>query len=82
MRHGSRKLLTLVNLADPCRGLPALISKGGLARMIDWEAMHFEQVKAMPDEDLLLAYQRTAGEPGNQTADGLLAEIKRRNLAI
>lgn len=48
--------------------------------MMDWEAMHFEQVKAMPDEDLLTAYKRTSREPGNQTADGLLAEIERRNL--
>jgi len=44
--------------------------------------MHFEQIKAMPDEDLLNAYQRTSVEPGNTTADGLLAEIERRNLDI
>ncbi len=50
--------------------------------MIDWEAMHFEQVKAMADEDLLIAYQRTSIEPGNPAVEGLLAEIERRNLEI
>lgn len=44
--------------------------------------MHFEQVKAMADEDLLIAYQRTSVEPGNLAVEGLLAEIERRNLEI
>ncbi|MDD1450038.1 hypothetical protein NHF48_002250 [Sphingomonas sp. H160509] len=44
------------------------------------ECTHFEQVKAMPDAEVLAAYERTNGEPGNPEADALLAEFKRRNL--
>jgi hypothetical protein len=36
----------------------------------------------MTDSELLAAYQRTNGEPGNVEADALLAEIERRNLDI
>jgi len=36
----------------------------------------------MSDADLLAAYQRTSGEPGDVIADALLAEIERRNLDI
>jgi hypothetical protein len=36
----------------------------------------------MTDLDLLAAYQRTNGEPGNAEADALLAEIERRDLDI
>ena len=48
--------------------------------MINWNDTHDEQLKAMPDADLLAAYERTNGEPGNPEADALLAEIRRRNL--
>jgi hypothetical protein len=34
------------------------------------------------DRDLLAAYQRTDGAPGNQEADALVAEIERRELDI
>jgi hypothetical protein len=34
------------------------------------------------DADLIAAYQRTNGEPGNAEADALLAEIQARNLDI
>lgn len=50
--------------------------------MITWSSTYNEQVKAMPNADLLAAYQRTTGEPGDLDADGLLAEIERRNLDI
>lgn len=36
----------------------------------------------MTDQDLLAAYQRTNGEPGDPEADELLAEIERRNLDV
>ncbi|WP_269430560.1 hypothetical protein [Sphingomonas sp. Ag1] len=36
----------------------------------------------LSDKDLLAAYQRTTGEPGDPEADALLAEIERRNLDI
>lgn len=34
----------------------------------------------MSDADLLVAYQRTTGQPGDPDADGLLAGIERRDL--
>lgn len=34
------------------------------------------------DGDLLQAYQRTSGSPGDREADALLAEIGRRNLDV
>jgi hypothetical protein len=36
----------------------------------------------MTDEQLLAAYQRTDGVPGNAKADALLSELERRNLDI
>jgi len=36
----------------------------------------------MTDAELIAAYQRTNGEPGNQEADALIAEIERRNLDL
>jgi len=36
----------------------------------------------MADADLLRAYQRTDGVPGNPAADALLAEIERRGLDL
>jgi len=50
--------------------------------MIGWDSTYDEQVKAMSDADLLTAYQRTSGAPGDAAADDLLAEIERRNLDI
>ena len=50
--------------------------------MIRWDGTHADQVAALPDAELLRAYQRTTGEPGDQAADALLAEIGRRELAI
>lgn len=50
--------------------------------MIRWDDRHEEQLRAMPDADLMAAYQRTSGEPGDAAADELLAEIKRRDLDI
>lgn len=41
-----------------------------------------DQVRALPDEDLLAAYERTSGEPGKPEADMLLAEIERRELDL
>ncbi len=37
-------------------------------------------VGALPDADLLAAYQRTDGEPGNPEADALAEELRRRNI--
>jgi hypothetical protein len=34
----------------------------------------------MTDTELLAAYQRTSGEPGDAEADALLAEIERRGV--
>lgn len=34
----------------------------------------------LSDEDLLAAYEQTSGAPGDEDADALLAEIKRRGL--
>jgi hypothetical protein len=48
--------------------------------MIERPDTHDEQVRAMDDRDLRVAYERTDGEPGNPEADALLAEIKRRGL--
>lgn len=50
--------------------------------MIKWDDTHDDQLKAMSDEDLLAAYQRTSGEPGDGSADALIAKIERRNLDI
>ncbi|WP_353442648.1 hypothetical protein [Sphingomonas faeni] len=50
--------------------------------MIQWNDTQNEQARAMSDADLLAAYQRTTGEPGDQQADALLAEIERRDLDI
>jgi hypothetical protein len=36
----------------------------------------------MADADLLRAYQRTDGAPGNRAADALLAEVERRGLDV
>lgn len=41
-----------------------------------------DQVRAFSDDDLLAAYERTTGEPGNPEAETLLAEIKRRGLDV
>jgi hypothetical protein len=41
-----------------------------------------EAVRAMSDRDLVAAYQRTNGVPGNVEADNLLAEIERRGLDL
>jgi hypothetical protein len=50
--------------------------------MIKWDSTYDEQVRAMSDADLLAAYQRTLGEPGDQDGDGLAAEIERRPLDL
>jgi len=34
----------------------------------------------LPDKQLVAAYQRTDGEPGNPEADALAAELQRRNV--
>lgn len=39
-------------------------------------------VGSWTDAELLKVYQRTSGEPGDEFADRLLAEIQRRNLDI
>lgn len=36
----------------------------------------------LSDAELVAAYQRTDGEPGNPEADALLAEIERRGLDL
>jgi hypothetical protein len=36
----------------------------------------------LSDEELLRAYQRTTGEPGDPEADALLAEIWKRELDV
>jgi hypothetical protein len=50
--------------------------------MIKWDSTYNEQVRAMPDADLLAAYQRTSDEAGDQDGDGLLGEIERRPLDL
>lgn len=47
-----------------------------------WQAMAEEGIRLLPDHDLVRAYERTDGEPGNPEADALLAEIERRNLGL
>lgn len=37
---------------------------------------------SLSDTDLLAAYQRTTGEPGDPEADALAAEIERRGLDV
>lgn len=44
--------------------------------------MNFPDPAALSDEELLRAYQRTTGEPGDVAADLLLTEIERRNLDV
>jgi len=39
-----------------------------------------DDVAALEDSELLAAYERTSGEPGDPLADALLEEIKRREL--
>ncbi|WP_269450413.1 hypothetical protein [Sphingomonas sp. CCH5-D11] len=41
-----------------------------------------EEIASLSDRDLVAAYQRTTGEPGDAEADALLAEIARRNLDL
>ena len=50
--------------------------------MIRWDDTHADQVAALSDAELPRAYQRAIGEPGDQAADALLAEIERRGLAL
>jgi len=50
--------------------------------MIEWADTFADQIAAMPDPELLRAYQRTTGEPGDPVADALLAEIERRELDV
>jgi len=50
--------------------------------MIEWIDTFPAQVAEMPDAELLRAYQRTTGEPGDAAADALLAEIQRRELDV
>jgi hypothetical protein len=38
--------------------------------------------RELSDVDLVAAYQRTDGEPGNAEADAMAAEIQRRNLDL
>lgn len=57
---------------------------------VDWWSQQIEYQRAavadveerLPSADLLRAYQRTDGEPGNPEADALLAEIERRGLDV
>lgn len=44
--------------------------------------MNLPDPAALSDEELLRAYQRTTGEPGDVEADLLLTEIERRNLDV
>lgn len=37
---------------------------------------------AMSDHDLLAAYQRTSGEPGDPEVEAIIAEIERRGIDI
>lgn len=41
-----------------------------------------EEIASLSDRDLVAAYQRTSGEPGDAEADALLAEIARRELDL
>lgn len=41
-----------------------------------------KQPAAMTDEELLDTYEATSGRPGDEWADELIAEIKRRNLDV
>ena len=49
--------------------------------MIRWDDTHDEQISAM-SADLVAAYERTSGTPGDVAADALLAEIQRRGLDV
>lgn len=50
--------------------------------MIRWITTDPEILAEWPDAELLKAYQLTAGEPGDEEVDALLAEIARRNLDL
>ena len=41
-----------------------------------------EQIAAMTDKELVAAFQKTEGIPGDPYADALLAEIQERNLDL
>lgn len=41
-----------------------------------------ERIAAMTDEELVAAFQKTEGIPGDPYSDALLAEIQQRNLDL
>jgi len=50
--------------------------------MIKWYDTYDQQVKAMLDADLIVAYFRAEREVRNRDVDGLVAEINRRKLDL
>jgi hypothetical protein len=62
--------------------IAAVIAAGFQKRRALSETSGEGGLAAMRDADLLLAYQRTDGVPGDRAADVLLAEIERRELDI
>lgn len=41
-----------------------------------------EEISALSDRELLAAYQRTTGEPGDAEVEALVAEIQKRDLDV
>lgn len=50
--------------------------------MLKWDDTYDQQLKAMSDADLVAAYNRTIDDEDHPDTDGLLTEIKRRNLHL
>lgn len=58
------------------------VTQAALCSIDDRQDDMTEAPGQMTDRELLAAYQRTNGEPGEPEADALLAEIERRNLDL
>ena len=43
--------------------------------MLKWDDTYEQQLKAMSDDDLIAAYNRTIGDVDHPDKDGMLAEI-------
>ncbi|SFP98480.1 hypothetical protein [Sphingomonas rubra] len=63
-------------------GLGTGVDIGGMMAAAAIEDQVSAAIGEAAGPDLLAAYQRTDGEPGNPEADALLAEIERRGLDI
>ncbi len=56
--------------------------QGIVLAMIQWNDHYDEQIKALTDAELLEAYERTSGKPGDAAVDALVAEVRLRGLDL